>query len=176
MTECTAHDEACWPGESALRDRALLTEGAAAALARRVAEGSDDVEDYRSLAGHLYETGHPEEALRIYRQCLAMPMSGVASAWAARDLGSLLYRQGDYAEATTLAHDSLRRHSGTRSGAHVARRLLRVPWRARPCPALLSDSARCPRCRDRRAIRGACRNEPPATIEQPAPTLIRLTV
>lgn len=86
-----------------------LTDADVAKLIKRVAAGSSEIEDYRSLASHFTRVGRLEDSVQIYQNCLLLPLSVLARARVARDLGSLLFRQGKSAEARDLALDSLRR-------------------------------------------------------------------
>jgi tetratricopeptide (TPR) repeat protein len=84
-----------------------LSEDAAAVLAKRVASGTADKEDYRSLAAYLDRTGRLDEAATIYLDCLRLPLTVLQRAEVSRDLAFLLYKQGNFAGALELAHASL---------------------------------------------------------------------
>lgn len=77
-------------------------------LAQRVASGTADNEDCRSLAAHFSRTGRLDEAATIYRDYLRLPLTVLQRAEVARELGSLLHKQGDFTSALELAHSSLR--------------------------------------------------------------------
>jgi tetratricopeptide (TPR) repeat protein len=81
-------------------------EADATVLARKVAAGTAEVEDYRTLATHLESIGRLDEAIRTCRACLARAISGIARARVERDLATLLYRQGELSSALDVVRNS----------------------------------------------------------------------
>ncbi len=91
-----------------------------AELQRRIAEGSQNLGDYRNLADLLISAGRGEEAVTLYQRALDLPLTNVQKARASMELGWIFYDvMGKQAQALPLAQSALSLLSNERETPEV---------------------------------------------------------
>lgn len=76
-------------------------------LRRKIADGSQDPEDYCNLADHLVTSGRLEEAVLLYEKALNLSLKNFQRTRVSMELGWLFYELGDREKAMTLAQDTV---------------------------------------------------------------------
>ena len=76
-------------------------------LRRKIADGSNDPEDYRNLSDLLFPSGRYEEAIALYQKALALPLTKFKNAQLAMEVGWLYHAIGQRDQASTFARDAL---------------------------------------------------------------------
>src|SRR3989338_2129341 len=76
---------------------------AEASLREKIADGSQDPEDYRNFVRILVSAGNYEEAILLYKRALNLPLKNFEKASLSVELGWFLYEMGDVEQAQTLA-------------------------------------------------------------------------
>jgi tetratricopeptide (TPR) repeat protein len=76
-------------------------------LRQKIADGSQDPDDYRNLTDLLFPSGRYDEAIRLYRQALTLSLTRFKKAQLSMELGWIYYDIGQQAEVSLLAHEAL---------------------------------------------------------------------
>jgi tetratricopeptide (TPR) repeat protein len=76
-------------------------------LRRRIADGSQDPDDYLALADLFLSTDRDEEAISVCQQALALPLTHFQRARVCAELGWAFYELGRQAEALPLAQTAI---------------------------------------------------------------------
>ena len=74
-----------------------------AELRRKIADGSQDPEDYRNLAELLFAAGRYEDAISSYEGALNLPLTNCQRAKVSMELGWIIYEMGRQAQALRAA-------------------------------------------------------------------------
>jgi tetratricopeptide (TPR) repeat protein len=80
---------------------------AEATLRRRIAEGSQDPEDYCKFTDLLFSSGRYDEAISFHKQALTLPLTTSKKAQLYMELGWLEYEIGQRSQAIASARDAL---------------------------------------------------------------------
>jgi tetratricopeptide (TPR) repeat protein len=76
-------------------------------LREKIADGSQDPDDYRNLTDLLFPSGHYDEAIALYRRALTLPLTGFKKAQLSMELGWIYYEIGQQEQAAPLAREAL---------------------------------------------------------------------
>jgi tetratricopeptide (TPR) repeat protein len=76
-------------------------------LRQKIADGSQDPEDYRNLTDLLSPSGEYEEAIALYQRALTFPLTVFKKAQLSMELGWIYYDIGQQAQVTGLAQQAL---------------------------------------------------------------------
>src|SRR5262245_49379795 len=90
-------------------------------LRQKIAAGSQDPDDYRNLIDLLLlsSSGRYGEAIELYRQALALPLTGFKKAQLSMELAWIYYEIGRRQQAILLARDALELLSSEPKDAEV---------------------------------------------------------
>lgn len=72
-------------------------------LRRRIADGSQDPDDYSKLGDLLIDAGRYEDAVALYQRALNLPLTNLQKARVSTELGWIFYEVGPQEEALKLA-------------------------------------------------------------------------
>ena len=76
-------------------------------LRQKIADGSQDPDDYRNLTDLLCPSGRYDEAIALYQQALTFPLTAFKKAQLSMELGGIYYDIGQQAQVTGLAQNAL---------------------------------------------------------------------
>jgi len=76
-------------------------------LRQKIADGSQDPDDYRYLTDLLFPSGRYDEAIALCQQALTLPLTSFKKAQLSMELGWIYYDIGQQARATPLAREAL---------------------------------------------------------------------
>ena len=76
-------------------------------LRQKIADGSQDPEDYRNLTDLLFPSGDYDEAIELYQRALTFPLTAFKKAQLSMELGWIYYEIGQQAQVAELARDAL---------------------------------------------------------------------
>jgi tetratricopeptide (TPR) repeat protein len=76
-------------------------------LRQKIADGSQDPEDYRDLIDLLSPSGDYDEAIALYQRALTFPLATFKKAQLSMELGWIYYEIGQQAQVAELARDAL---------------------------------------------------------------------
>jgi tetratricopeptide (TPR) repeat protein len=88
-------------------------------LREKILAGSQDIQDYRALAGILMESGEEEETLALLEKALDLPLPDVEQAALSADVALFLYEFGREDRAITVAQAALSQVAGRGDSADV---------------------------------------------------------
>jgi tetratricopeptide (TPR) repeat protein len=76
-------------------------------LRQKIADGSQDPEDYRNLTDLLFPSGDYDEAIALYQRALTLPLTAFKKAQLSMELGWIYYEIGQQTQVAELARDAL---------------------------------------------------------------------
>jgi tetratricopeptide (TPR) repeat protein len=76
-------------------------------LRQKIADGSQDPEDYRNLTDLLFPSGDYDEAIALYQRALTFPLTAFKKAQLSIELGWIYYDIGRQAQVRGLAQEAL---------------------------------------------------------------------
>ncbi len=76
-------------------------------LRQKIADGSQDPEDYRNLTDLLFPSGDYDEAIALYQRALTFPLTAFKKAQLSMELGWTYYDIGQQAQVVALAQEAL---------------------------------------------------------------------
>jgi tetratricopeptide (TPR) repeat protein len=76
-------------------------------LRQKIADGSQDPEDYRNLTDLLFPSGDYDEAIALYQRALTFPLTAFEKAQLSMELGWIYYDIGQQLQVAGLAQDAL---------------------------------------------------------------------
>ena len=76
-------------------------------LRQKVADGSQDPDDYRNLTDLLFPSGAYDEAIALYQRALVFSLTAFKKAQLLMELGWIYYNSGQQAKFTPLAQEAL---------------------------------------------------------------------
>jgi tetratricopeptide (TPR) repeat protein len=76
-------------------------------LRQKIADGSQDPEDYRNLTDLLFPSGDYDEAIALYQRALTLPLTAFKKARLSMELGWIYYEIGQQTQVAELARDVL---------------------------------------------------------------------
>ncbi|MGH7773419.1 MAG: tetratricopeptide repeat protein [Candidatus Binatia bacterium] len=92
---------------------------AEAELRQKIADGSQDPNDYRDFADLLVASGLDEEAVSIYERALNLPLTNFQRATVSMELGWLFYNMRQLEQAQMLSHSALECISQEKESAEI---------------------------------------------------------
>jgi tetratricopeptide (TPR) repeat protein len=88
-------------------------------LRQKIADGSQDPEDYRNLTDLLFPSGDYDEAIALYQRALTLPLTAFKKAQLSMELGWIYYEIGQQTQVAELARDVLSLLSTEPRGAEI---------------------------------------------------------
>ncbi|HSE85671.1 MAG TPA: tetratricopeptide repeat protein [Candidatus Binatia bacterium] len=76
-------------------------------LRQKIADGSQDPEDYRNLTDLLSPSGDYDEVIALYQRALTLPLTAFKKAQLSMELGWVYYEIGRQSQVTELAQEAL---------------------------------------------------------------------